>query len=383
MGRYVPPEHEGVLNPNQASRHAKPHPLGARARKLKTEGILTVRFEMPFPVWCGHCQPAHSQLIGQGVRFNAEKRKIGNYFSSPIFAFRMRHVVCGGWIEIHTDPKNTAYVVVSGGQRRKEAEGEEDGQAKLDDSLVNLNGAPPIITPAERDSQRESAFANLEKTIEDRAALEKAKERIDEIGEVSSRQWDDPYARNQALRRTFRVGRKAREREAAADEDIRERLGLGIDLLPENEEDARRAQLVDFGTAPEEEREKGEQKEEGKVLAKPLFGDDRKTKTTASTEEHISTGRGSSGKAPKRLKSEIAASKIKQSLVSEIFDNTRLASDPFLEPRSRDGVKSASTRIPGLKRKRDLAQAPGSSLAVQPTEKAAAVNSALVDYDSD
>ncbi|PSR99087.1 CWC16 protein [Coniella lustricola] len=385
MGRYVPPEHEGVLSANQASRHAKPHALGARARKLKTEGILTVRFEMPFAVWCGHCQPQHSQLIGQGVRFNAEKRKIGNYYSSPVFAFRMRHVVCGGWIEIQTDPKNTAYVVVSGGQRRTEASADGDaagdGQA-TNDSLVNL-GAGPLVTPAERDAQRASAFANLEKTIQDRAALERATERIEEMEEASSRHWDDPYARNQALRRSFRVGRKARERTAAADEALQKRLGLGIDLLPESEEDVRRARLVEFGTRPEDERERSQGRDEGRVLAKPLFGDDSKSRAP-SVEKSTSSTRASSGKSAKRLKSQVAASKVKQSLVSEIFDNTRLASDPFLEPRGKDVSRSASAPlIPGLKRKRGLVEPPSPAPAVQPAEKAVAVSSILVDYDSE
>ncbi len=48
------------------------HPLRERARKLKSEGILVIRFEMPFNVWCLHCK-AH---IGKGVRYNAEKKQV-------------------------------------------------------------------------------------------------------------------------------------------------------------------------------------------------------------------------------------------------------------------------------------------------------------------
>ncbi len=48
------------------------HPLRDRAKKLG-EGILIIRFEMPFNVWCGKC----NHLIGKGVRFNAEK-KVGH-----------------------------------------------------------------------------------------------------------------------------------------------------------------------------------------------------------------------------------------------------------------------------------------------------------------
>ncbi|KAJ8110402.1 hypothetical protein ONZ43_g5877 [Nemania bipapillata] len=101
MGRYVPPDVEGTISGNALN---KKHALGARASKLRTEGILTVRFEMPFGVWCETCPKP--TIIGQGVRFNAEKKKVGAYYSTPIWSFRMRHADCGGVIEIRTDPAN-------------------------------------------------------------------------------------------------------------------------------------------------------------------------------------------------------------------------------------------------------------------------------------
>ncbi|KAK2599819.1 hypothetical protein N8I77_011542 [Diaporthe amygdali] len=364
MGRYVPPEVEGTLSANQAA--GKPHALGARASKLRSEGALTVRFEMPFAVWCGACAPP--VLIGQGVRFNAEKRRVGNYYSTPVYSFRMRHPACGGWIEVRTDPKNTAYEVVSGGKRRDTGEGKEGGD---DDSLVSSGVVAPIKTLQEEAEEREVAFSNLEKTIEDRAALAAARERIDEIEDANAKQWDDPYTRNQMLRKTFRVGRKSREKDAAAAEDLKDRMSLGIDLLPESEEDARWARLVDFGTAPG-----GLGEDRDKVLAKPLFGGKKPAAQGKRT--------GDSKPATKKLlKSEIAATKMRESLVSEIVGNTRMASDPFLEPRSRDSSKTTASLLPGLKRKRPPETEPSPPPEGKPVEKAAAVSSALVDYDSD
>lgn len=358
----MPPELEGVASANQAS--GKRHALGARASKLRSEGILTVRFEMPFAVWCGHCQPP--VVIGQGVRFNAEKKKVGNYYSSPVYSFRMRHPACGGWIEVRTDPKNTAYVVVEGGTKRDTGEGKGG-----DDSLVGDGVAPIIKTAREQAEEREAAFSNLEKTIADRAALAAARERIDEIEDANAKQWDDPYTRNQMLRKTFRVGRKQREKDSAAAEDLKDRMGLGIDLLPESEEDARWARLVEFGTTPEGLGEEGE-----KALAKPLFGGAR-----PATQEKRTKG----GKTPtkKLLKSEIAASKMRESLVSEIVGNTRMASDPFLEPWSRDTTKNTANIIPGLKRKRQPGAEPSPPPEEKPPIKAVATSLALVDYDSD
>jgi hypothetical protein len=87
-----------------------------RRVRIKTSQTSLVRFEMPFPIWCANCPKP--TIIGQGIRFNAEKRKVGNYNSSPIYSFRMNHVACGGGIEIRTDPQNTTYIVTEGARKR-------------------------------------------------------------------------------------------------------------------------------------------------------------------------------------------------------------------------------------------------------------------------
>lgn len=413
MGRYVPPDAEGVLTANQAS--GKGHALGRRAAKLKTEGALTVRFEMPFAVWCDTCENTPTpttnaagtaaeppkkrpQLIGQGVRFNAEKRRVGSYFSTPIYSFRMRHAACGGALEIRTDPQRTSYEVIAGGRRRDTG---GDDRALDDDSLVGT-GTAQLLLLQERDSaqqQREAAFSSLEKTIADRAALAAAGARIDALGDVADRQWDDPYARNQALRRAFRVGRRARERDAGVAEEIRARLGFGLELLPESDDDARRARLVEFGTRPPGADAGhaaagggvGVDGETSTVLARPLFfgsgggGGGRvrtkKEEEASAGEERTSSPRGK-GRKGRRLKSEVAASRMRDSLVSEIVGNTRLATDPFLEPRSSKEPKS-TTLLPGLKRKRNPDEDIGPPAEERPAEKATSMSSALVDYDSD
>lgn len=368
MGRYIPPaaiDADPTTTFNRAA--GKTHALGARASKLRTEGILTVRFELPFAVWCDHCP--RPTVIGQGVRFNAAKKKVGQYYSSPVFSFCFKHAACGGVLEIRTDPKNTAYVVVRGGRKRDTGDEDDDKHASLVPSGDALLRA--VAPRAEAQAERETAFSNLEKTIEDRAVLAAATRRIDALEDASARHWDDPYARNAALRRTFRVGRKERERQAVVDEGIRERLGLGVELLAESEEDARRAKLVDFGTAPGNGLASGEEK----VLARPLFESDRPAAAGKTTSNH-----------PRGLKSERAASRTKTSLVSEIVGNTRLARDPFLERKGQGASAAgagagagAAAVLPGLKRKRVEADEKEQK-SERPSEKAATV---LVDYDSD
>ncbi|KAI0536377.1 CWC16 protein [Xylaria digitata] len=340
MGRYVPPDVEGTISGNALN---KKHPLGARASKLRTEGILTVRFEMPFGVWCGTCPKP--TLIGQGVRFNAEKKKVGAYYSTPVWSFRMRHGDCGGVIEIRTDPANAEYVVTEGGTRR------DTGDDK-DDSLVSssalIGGLGEILTGKEKDALRNDAFARLEKTIEDRGVLIERSHRIAELEDVSHRAWEDPYSQNRRLRAAFRTGRKAREKEAASTEELQERMSLGIDLLPVTEEDARRAALVDFGIAARDDSSHdGVTGPKDAALRKPLFAAMSGASTPKPEEER---------KGKRRLKSELKASRTRESLASTITRNTRASHDPFLRhfisesPGGEEPVKAPS-RIQGIKRK--------------------------------
>ncbi|RSL62952.1 hypothetical protein CEP51_013387 [Fusarium floridanum] len=327
MGRYVPPDVEGTTSGNRL--HGK-RPPSYRA------GGQTVRFEMPFPIWCTSCPKP--TIIGQGVRFNAAKSRVGSYFSTPIWSFRFRHADCSGEIEMRTDPKNTAYVVVEGGKKRDTGEDEP------------REGDAVILTDQEREALRKNAFASLEKTIEDREQLKLATERIDDLAEASSKHWKDPYTQNQKLRKAFRQERKERERTAAATENLQDRMSLGIDIVPATEEDSRRAALVDFGPADENGRDR--------ALSKPLFKSD---KTPA--------------KSSSKLKTEKEASKRKETLVLELLGNTRASTDPFLL-NNRSEPKGTS-RLPGLKRKRPQEpEAPSKAQAQEAT-------TGLVDYDSD
>lgn len=354
MGRYVPPEHEGTTSGNKL--HGK-HALGARANKLRSEGALTVRFEMPYPIWCASCpQPT---IIGQGVRFNAEKRKVGRYYTTPIWSFRFRHAACGGAIEMRTDPQNTAYVVESGATRRDTG----DERAKR---LEELEGGVPILTDAEREALRSNAFASLEKTIDDRERLVESTRRIDGLADLAGRRWEDPYALNQKLRRAFRQGRKEREASALATEALQERMSLGMDILPETEEDALRARLVDF--MPEGDDGGGET-----ALSKPLFEKADKSKRKKDEEAGLT-------KETRRAK------QMKESFATQVMGNTRVSRDPFLlsSSRKRAGDKS-TTLLPGIKRKREAADLVAAELSskAQQSSSTSSNGLGLVEYDSD
>ncbi|ERF70467.1 hypothetical protein EPUS_04745 [Endocarpon pusillum Z07020] len=334
MGRYVPPDLEGLTTANAAS--GKGHSLGSRARKLKTEGILTVRFECPFPFWCTICQP--EQIIGQGVRFNAEKKKVGNYYSTPIWSFRFKHNVCGGWIEVRTDPKNTEYVVVEGGRRR------DEGREKVLEGEIDVGVSEEEKARLERDG----AFGAVEKKIVDKQALQGQGKRLEELEERSRRDWNDPYERSRALRRDFRVGRRDRKEGEKRGEELQEKFSLGVEMVEEQKEDAVRAGLVEFGrTEDMRRREKG------------LF-----EQGSSSGKRESEDVRSKRKKTPRTA--DLMAQK-KASLAHELRGNTRAVIDPFLASQNKPDWQ------PMLKRKRPENQA---------TDHERITNS-LVEYDSD
>ncbi|KAI9844253.1 MAG: hypothetical protein M1838_002269 [Thelocarpon superellum] len=319
MGRYVPPEHEGTVLANKL---AGKHPLGARGRKAG-QGILTVRFEMPFAVWCSTCPK--ETIIGQGVRFNAEKRKVGNYYSTPIYAFRMKHTVCGGTIEIRTDPQNTAYVVTEGGKKRDTGEDKE------------VEGTINITTEEERERRRNDAFAALEGKVEDKRRAQTEHSRVEELRSKVDQDWADPYAQSQRLRKTFRAGRKRRAEEEKATEALRDRMNLSIDLLAENDDDRLRASLVEFGETAnaldDDDDEIHTTTAVAQAKARPLFAEPPgRREEQASPRKRAATTTPSQPQSRSKGKEAKKQETARRKLAQEIRLNSRAVRDPFLLP---------------------------------------------------
>ncbi|KAF2825222.1 DUF572-domain-containing protein [Ophiobolus disseminans] len=351
MGRYYPPD---ASNPPVFNTS---HPLGARANKI-SKGILTVRFELPFAVWCQRCTPP--AIVGQGVRFNAEKKKVGNYYSTPIWSFRMKHSACGGWWEIRTDPKNAAYVVTEGVVKRDYGpEDKEGGEGEL-----------KFLTAEEKEKRRDDAFARLEGKVEDKSTDNQNKKRVEELYEKSE-VWRDPYDVNARLRRGFREKRREWKKEDKHREGMQEKFSLGIDIVDETDGDRVRARMIEFG---------GDITDEDSVAWKPLFEDKAEDRAIEST------------KGMKKLKAEVKAEKSRQSLQKALVGNTKAVIDPFM---ANGTTKKTMPTFAVLKRKREdqpdtklvtssttiTLSGSGSSLAT--TQKKQALATALVGYDSD
>jgi coiled-coil domain-containing protein 130 len=226
---YHPPD----WDPSKGSRnkfHGSHGALGDRARKLH-QGILIIRFEMPFNVWCGGC----GHLIGKGVRFNAEKKQIGMYHSTKIWSFSMRTPCCQHRLEVHTDPRNAEYIVVTGGKRKVEAgdvkDDGDDGQVFLDPGRSSLRQSDPL-------QLLEAAEEDVRRNKEQRASLLA-------LMKDSQGKYKDDAANNRELRRAMRSIR----REETSLDGRRRELGLPdeIKMAPETAMDRLRAAAVNYG----------------------------------------------------------------------------------------------------------------------------------------
>ena len=342
MGRYYPPDASNAPTFN------KTHPLGARANKI-SKGILTVRFELPFAVWCQHCKP--EAIVGQGVRFNAEKKKVGNYHSTPIWSFRVKHTACGGEWEIRTDPQTTQYVCVEGCRKRDYGPEERERDGELG-----------FLSEAEREKRRGDAFAGLEGKLEDKARDQGNKERVEELYERAE-VWRDPYDVNARLRREMRGKRRVWKKEEKHRENMQEKFSLGLDIVDETDADRQKAGLIEFGTAEDEG-----------ASWKPLFAD------TAIQDADQATPKPKT----KKLKAELAAEKSRKDLQQKLIGSTRAVVDPFV---SHEASSKTRPNLGLLKRKRSAEATQTSKPLPQeaaPTAIIPSLNLAtLVGYDSD
>lgn len=209
--------------------------------------------------------------IGMGVRYNAEKKKVGSYFSTPIYSFRCKCHLCDGWFEIQTDPKvsgrvlsavhflrvlrslqNTRYVVVSGArQKDEEWNPEENGGFAIHGTWLATSLALSSSDARRLDTDANAGpadpLAALEKSTTAQAFVNKVQiPRLESLQEVSDRYNSDPYTLSTLVRKRFRAEKKLDAAKRAADDQLKGRYGLPetLQLAAEDDEskDAAREQ---------------------------------------------------------------------------------------------------------------------------------------------
>lgn len=239
QNKYYPPDFDWKKHRSLNNYHGT-HALRERARKLD-KGILIIRFEMPYNIWCDGC----GNHIGMGVRYNAEKTKVGMYYTTPIWKFHMKCHLCDNYFDIQTDPANCDYVILSGARRKEQrwdpAENEQ------------------IVTEDKNDQKKlaTDAMFKLEHGTDDKTKAVKSTSLISQLQEASVDRYKDDYLANKLLRRTFREKKKLIKEAQAADRSLLTKSSLGIRLLPESADDVRQAGLLKYGTSISfEERQK-------------------------------------------------------------------------------------------------------------------------------
>ena len=225
QNKYYPPDYDpkvGGLN-----KFLGTHALRERAKKIHL-GIIIIRFEMPYNIWCDGCK----NHIGMGVRYNAEKTKLGMYYSTPVYQFRMKCHLCDNYIEIKTDPGNLDYVIVSGARRQENRwDPTQNGQ----------------VVPETKEVQRklfDDPMYKLEHVASDLSKSDDAKPRLYSLYERNHHVWNDNYEANCKLRSEFRKRKKELKAEEDEDNDLLKKSSLDIALLPRSEHDSRMAQLM-------------------------------------------------------------------------------------------------------------------------------------------
>eukprot|EP00042_Codosiga_hollandica_P054539 m.740247 g.740247 ORF g.740247 m.740247 type:complete len:445 (-) comp58926_c0_seq1:110-1444(-) len=227
VNKYYPPDYDpskGSIN-----KHVGQHPLRDRARKLD-QGILIIRFELPYNIWCHGCK----KMIGMGTRFNAEKKKVGNYYSTPIYSFNMKCAECPNRFTIETDPKNCDYKITVGAQRKVENWDPEDAE-----SATFLAGEEKLKIDGD-------AMFRLEHGVGDAAKAKQSLPALQRLHDLQSRMKDD-YDLNSLLRKANRTERKIIKKQKEVDDKLLKKASLDIVLLPEQPEDIRHASLIKFG----------------------------------------------------------------------------------------------------------------------------------------
>jgi coiled-coil domain-containing protein 130 len=219
------------------------HHFGKYRTKNLNKGILIVRFELPFNVQCVRCQ----KYIGQGTRYDADKKKVGKYFTTPIYEFMMRckkvvgheksadgQVYCNQRFTIRTDPKNADYELVEGIRRKVETwTPSEAGTLELPD-------------PETRRQMDSDPMFKAEKTIRNAQRERSQKERLAELQDLQDDR-EDAYALNCTLRRSNRARRKQEQAEAEAAAK-RPPPNFAFPLLAPDSADTAEAKAIEFRT---------------------------------------------------------------------------------------------------------------------------------------
>lgn len=173
---------------------------------------------------------------------------------------------CSQWIEIHTDPASSEYLVVSGGKRKMES---------FDPEAVGL---PRPKTKEETEKLIYNPFFKMEHDLHDAERAREAVPKLQTILVKNEQIFKDDFGSSGAARKRLRAEKVEIARKEKQIDDLKTRLDIhGLPLLPEREEDAETAGSVQF-RKPRDRIEK----RVVKLKTSSIFGKSASTKASSS-----------------------------------------------------------------------------------------------------
>jgi coiled-coil domain-containing protein 130 len=227
-GYYVPPEYYE----SGAYRKFSPNEWQQRQKgngKPKADSRALVRFELPTNGICEGCK----SYISKGTRFNAEKRKVDMYLSTPILEFSMTCRSCARTeFRIRTNPQKRGFNYVEGIQKSK--------AHTLEAARVAEDHAE-VAEGDERDAldRLEAMARGKRKTVSE----------LDHLRALQAQKGSFLHDSdlNASLRTSFRGERKLRKRRLADAEKRGWRKGM--ELVEAQAEDAEGARQITYGNS--------------------------------------------------------------------------------------------------------------------------------------
>ena len=148
----------------------------------------------------------------------------------------MKCLSCSNWIEIHTDPQNSEYSVISGAKKKNEEYSAEE---------AGIGGTR--LTEEESEKLGSNPFFKLEHEARDQRRAKEQLPRLESLQSAKDSVYKDDWKSSKTLRKSFRDRKKREEEEFKALKALKLRSGgLEIKLCKEHEDDVNAAKEVDF-----------------------------------------------------------------------------------------------------------------------------------------
>lgn len=168
-----------------------------------------------------------------GVRYNAEKSKVGMYHSTPVFQFRCKCTYCSNFFVLKTDPQNLDYIVESGARRQERRwDPVENEQIEVDKAIKKRISLDPMF--------------KLEHDVIDKTKAATNKSAIENLEHFQEDRWKDDYSSNCDVRKIFRSEKKTLKVIASNESALLKRssLPISLNLATETASDIKLAKLA-------------------------------------------------------------------------------------------------------------------------------------------